>query len=212
MSISTLILARHGATGLNLMRPFVLQGRSIDPELSELGIKQAEALANAVADLKPQALYSSSMLRAVQTADAIAKTTALTVEKVHEIIECDIGTWEGLTWEQVKERYPAEHAHFSAEPGETPYLGGESFAMCRDRALPVLQKLAVRHADQTWVVMCHNVVNRALLAHWMGIPQKYARPLPQANCSFNVVEFHDGKAQVRTIGSALHLSGLLPPD
>ena len=88
MTNGTLILARHAATGLNLQRPFVLQGRSMDPELSELGKKQAEALAGAVSNLKPLALYSSSMLRAMQTAETISNRTGLAVHKLDEIVEC----------------------------------------------------------------------------------------------------------------------------
>lgn len=212
MNATTLILARHGATALNLRRPYVLQGQNMDPDLDELGRKQASALAGALQTLAPAAVAASPMRRAVQTAEVVAQQFGLTVDRVPEWIECDIGIWEGRTWDDVKQTHPEEYARFLADPGETPYLGGESFAMVRDRAAPAIEAFVRRHGGEVVVAVCHNIVNRALLAHWLGLPQRYARPLPQSNGGYNVIEFHGDKATVRTIGAAHHLSGLLPPD
>src|SRR5205823_3711312 len=69
------------------------------------------------------------------------------------------------------------------------YLGGETLPQVRDRVLPAIGRIVAAHPGGTVVVVGHGVVNRVLLAHWLGLPLRYSRQLPQDNAGYSVVEF-----------------------
>ena len=208
---TTLILVRHAATESNLRRPYVLQGHRVDLELAPLGDKQADAVAGALADKAIDAVISSPLLRAMRTAERIAARHGLEVRPEPELREADVGEWENLGWEEIARRWPEACAAFQEDPSRHGYLGGESFSDVAQRALPVFERLAESHPAKTVVVVSHNVVNRALLAHWTGIPIRYARKIPQFNAGVNVMRLAPGDARVHTVNAAEHLAGLLPP-
>ena len=209
---TTLVLVRHAATAANLARPSVLQGSSRDNDLDELGVRQASAVAEALALMPLAAVYSSPLKRAARTATAIAERHGSEVQTVDALAEVDVGVWEGCSWEQIVRRWPVEHDAFLSRPSRNGYLGGECFDQVRDRCLPACEALIRRHPDRVVAVIAHNVVNRTLLAHWMAVPLDFTRRIPQVNAGYNIVVFRDGVAKVRTINAAAHLSGLLPPE
>lgn len=212
MSETVLLLARHGATTCNLRRPYVLQGQSVDHELDDLGVQQARCLAQALAGFEIAAVYTSPLLRAARTAAIAAAPHSLEPRTVDEIKEANAGVWEGKSWDEIGATWPKERAAHDEDPGANGYPGGETFGQVRDRSAPAFEALARRHPGQTILAVSHNVVNRALVAHWTGIPLKYARRIPQYNAAYNVVIFDNGSVKVRTINCAGHLAGLIPPD
>ncbi len=204
--MTRIYLVRHGATAANRETPYRIQGRGSNRPLDEVGLAQAEAAAGALASLPIAAVFTSPMLRAVQTASAIAGRFALDPETVPEITEADVGRWEGLTWDQAAEKDPEQVARFLADPGTVPYPDGESFRDVQGRVTPAILALAARHPGGRIVVVGHNVVNRAFLAPWLGVPIEKARGLRQANGGISVVVVEkDGKAVVETLNSTLHL-------
>jgi broad specificity phosphatase PhoE len=212
VSETILLLARHGATTCNLRRPYVLQGQSVDYDLDVLGVQQATALAEALAGQTLAAVYTSPLLRAARTAAIAAAPHSLVPIPVDEIKEANAGLWEGKSWDVIDSSWPAEKTAHDNDPGVNGYPGGESFGQVRDRSAPAFQAMAQRHPGQTVLAVSHNVVNRSVLAHWTGIPLKYARRIPQYNAAYNVVVFENGSVKVRTINGAGHLAGLIPPD
>jgi broad specificity phosphatase PhoE len=209
---TTLILVRHGATPSNLMRPYVLQGQGVDHDLDPLGVRQAEAAAGVLGEFEIAAVYASPLKRAQQTALAIASRHSLRVETLPAIIEADVGRWEGMAWETLPEVWQSARQLHDEDPSIHGYPEGENFAQVRDRCVPAFESLAHRHAGQTVIAVGHNVVNRVCLAHWMGLPIRYCRRLPQNNAGYNVVMFRGSAVKVMTINASGHLSGLLPPD
>lgn len=202
------VLVRHAATDANLKKPYVLLGRNTDPPLGDTGQRQAAAVAKALAPYSLSAVYTSPLKRARATADAIASLHGVGVTVVPELIEGDLGEWEGKDWDLVKERWPAEFAAFLEAPDQVPYLGGESYTDVCDRAAPAVAAIARAEIGRSVAIIGHNVVNRALLAHWLGIPLRFARRLPQNNAGFSLIR-HDGvNVQVRTINLAAHLDGI----
>lgn len=190
----------------------MLQGQGVDQDLCDLGVRQARALAEHLADQPISAVYASPLRRARQTAEIVASRFGLEPEVVVEIQEADAGLWEGLSWEEIRARWPVEQAAHDADPGAHGYPGGESFCDVRDRSAPALESLAGRHPGRTVLAVAHNVVNRAVLAHWTGIPIQFSRRIPQNNAAYNVVVFPRGAPKVRTLNAAAHLAGLIPPD
>lgn len=210
MSKTELILVRHGATPANLTQPYRLQGLRPDSRLAETGKQQAQALGKALARFGIATVYASPLVRSRQTASFVARSRNLPVVIEKGIIEADIGDWTGLTWPEIERRWPRECQAFHQAPQRHGYLGGENLADVRRRALPAVQQLIARHPGQTIAVVSHGVVNRVLLAGWLNLPLRYCRQIPQDNAAFNLIEFNQGKARVRTVNAVSHLLGLLP--
>lgn len=207
MQATRIYLLRHGATALNRAVPYKLQGRRTDHPLDEVGREQARRAAAALAHLPIAAAYSSPLLRAVETAAAVAEPHALEPIAVTDLIEGDVGRWEGLTWDEARDQDPEWHARFHERPGTTPYPDGESFEQVGRRASAALADLARRHPNGRIVVVGHNILNRAVLAGPLGLSIDQARSIRQANGGINVLD-HDGdRIQVITLNACLHLDG-----
>lgn len=200
-----LFLVRHGATANNLAHPPKLQGQRENPPLSPTGRAQADAVARYLGHFPLAAVYSSPLVRARETAEEIARPHQLQVEILPALIECDIGRWEGLSWDQVRKDDAEAHRLFHEDAGQHPYAGGENLTQVNDRAAPVILEICRRHIGRPVAIAAHNVVNRAFLAHLLELPLKHARRIPQENCGVNVLRWRDGKLNVLTINSVEHL-------
>jgi broad specificity phosphatase PhoE len=126
------------------------------------------------------------------------------IEVVDELVEADIGLWTDLSWPEIADRWPDESQLFHQDPEEHGYLGGENLAQVRARTVPAMERLIARHSGESLLVVSHGAVNRVLLAHWMGMPLRFARKIPQDNAGINLVEFQSGHVKVRTINAASH--------
>lgn len=207
--MTTLILARHGATAANLRRPYPLQGLRPDSDLAPEGAAQARAAGLVLRTYGISKIYSSPLRRARHTARLIAEATRAPIGEEPGLAEADTGLWTGLTWQEVEARWPGESRAFHDDAEAHGYLGGENLRDVRDRVVPVLDAILARHPRETVLVVSHGVVNRVLLAHWLGLPLRFARRLPQDNAGFSVVEAGAGTPKVRTINQSAHLGGLL---
>jgi broad specificity phosphatase PhoE len=202
---TTLYLVRHGATDANLQRPYVLQGRGMDLPLNERGLRQAQCVRKLFERTAIAAIYSSPLRRAFQTAEAIAEPHRLDVATIDALIECDVGRWEGMAWEQIRVEFPREYADFQRDQSQFPYLGGETYRDVSLRALPVLAELLERHAGRSIVAVAHNVVIRACVATLLGIPLVRAKDVNQGNGSVNVLRWENGRTDLVTLNSVFHI-------
>ena len=206
MSPETVVyLARHGATDLNLKVPIRLQGNQIDGPLASTGIEQATALAETLREVSVDAIYSSMMLRARQTSEIVAASHQLTPQPIAGLQEISVGQWEGLSWAEIQARYPAEFQAFFDNPAEVPYLGGECYLDVLARARPAFDELVTKHAGQTIVIVTHNVVNRVLLADFLGLPLTRAKFLHQSNCCYNEIRCRPGITDVHSVNNDRHV-------
>lgn len=198
-------LLRHGATELNRLVPYRLQGRRSDPGLDDVGQEQARRAAGALARAEIAAVYASPLRRAMETAGIVGAPHALEPEGVAGLMEAEIGRWEGMTWDEARAADPEWYETFHHDPGRTPYPGGESFADVAVRGTAALLELAGRHGGAEIVVVGHNVLNRAVLAGPLGVPIEKARGLRQANGGINVLDVEGGKITVEACNCCLHL-------
>ena len=204
--VTWLYLVRHGATEANERVPYVLQGNGMDLPLSPAGERQAQAVAEFLPQFPIRHVYSSTMLRARQTAEKIARRLDLTPGVVPELHECDVGEWEGLDWKTIKERFPEAHRKFVDDPGENPYLGGESYSDVLKRTKPALERLLDAHPGESIAVVAHNVVNRAFLSHLLGLDTRLAPKIAQANCCVNLIRRRAGqRMELLTLNGVFHL-------
>ena len=166
--MATLILARHGETDWN--RDGIWQGHG-DPPLNELGRSQARELAGRLADVEIDALYSSDLRRAYETAEIVSRAKGLEITADSDLREIDIGAWSGLTRAQIEERFPG----MDRQDGET----SEAFDA---RAVGALHRIAEAHEGEHVLVVTHGGVVRALERSVLGEPRDVL-----ANCE--LVEF-----------------------
>jgi broad specificity phosphatase PhoE len=203
--VTWLFLVRHGATEANERVPNILQGNAIDLPLSPDGERQAQDVGSFLRRFPIGHLYSSAMLRARQTAESIARELSVTPTIVVDLHECDVGVWEGLDWQTIRERYPEEHRRFVENPAETPYYGGESYGEVLRRVEPAITRLLDAHAGQCIAIVAHNVVNRVYLAKLAGIDLRLAPKIAQANGGVNLICRRAGQTELVTLNALFHL-------
>jgi len=203
--MTRLFLVRHGSTEANERLPFVLQGCELNGPLTETGQRQAANLARGLRDFDIHAIYSSPLLRARQTAAAVAEGRKLEVIPVQDLRECSVGKWEGMAWDVIKSTQREAHDHFFADPVNTPHPGGESYRDVLNRAATSINDILAKHLGQNVVIVAHNMVNRVYLAEHVGIELKHARKLRQANCCINLLHHRAGKTELVSLNSVLHL-------
>lgn len=168
---TTIVLVRHGETDWNRERRW--QGHA-DRPLNETGRAQARELAEALADEPFDAVYSSDLLRAHETARIVAERKGLDVTAVPDLRETRFGSWEGLTDDDVAHRFPGLGRPEDAESREE----------MATRVLEAIRRIAETHPDQRVLVVTHGGPVRAVLHH-CAHPQ---RDEPIANCSVIWVE------------------------
>lgn len=154
--MTVLILARHGETDWN--RDGIWQGHG-DPPLNIVGRTQAAALADHLVDVDVDALYSSDLRRAFETAEIVAAAKGMSVIADRELREVDVGSWSGLTSAQIEVRFP----------GMT-YHDGESREAFDTRVIGALHRIASAHSDERVLVVTHGGGVRALQRHVLGEP------------------------------------------
>ncbi|GGU74156.1 phosphoglycerate mutase [Streptomyces cavourensis] len=180
-----IVLWRHGQTAWNLERRF--QGTT-DIELTEEGVAQARRAARLLASLKPDAVVASDLRRAAATAAELAAVTGLTVSHDAALRETYAGVWQGLTHEEIVERYGDEYAAWKrGEPVRRG--GGELETEVADRAAPVV----LEHADKlpaggTLVVVSHGGTIRTTIGRLLGLEAHHWEGLGGlTNCCWSVL-------------------------
>ena len=154
------LLLRHAQSA----DPTVFHGAESDVGLSPLGRQQAELAAVYLASLRPDAVVSSAMRRAIETATPIALACNKTLDTEPDLHERRVGSMSGMLAQQLPDGpWPTTLRRWVA--GETSYApdGAESFDDIRDRVLPVWHRLTMQHADRTLVVVAHGIVCKVLL-------------------------------------------------
>jgi broad specificity phosphatase PhoE len=200
-----LYLVRRGATDNSVAHPPRLQGCGSNLPLSAVGIEQAARMAHLLRERPIAAIYSSPLLRALQTAERIGQALTLSIELIEALTEVDVGQWEGRDWGEIERNEPEAFLRFVNDPATWPYAGGESFGQVQQRVMPVISQLLEQRAGQSFVVVSHNVVNRCILAEVMGLPLSQARTIPQENCGVSLIRRREGKTSLITLNSAFHL-------
>ncbi len=169
-----LILVRHGETESNRLGR--IQGINDSP-LNETGRVQADAAARALLSDMPFVLYSSPLRRALQTARIIASRAGTRPVEIEDLIEMDVGEFEGLSGPQLRERFPDVMRMWDEDPASTVMPGGESLRDVRERAWSTVKSLAERHHSETVVAVTHNFTIHAIVCTALGMPLNGFRKL-----------------------------------
>jgi len=157
--VTQFLLVRHGETDWNRDRRF--QGHA-DPPLNETGREQSRALAEELAAEKLNAVYSSDLARATETAEIIARRLGVPVVVDAALREIDVGEWQGLTWPEVEERFP-EGARNWHERGHG-WERGETYEALGERVVGALRRIGAEHPAGRILIVGHGGTVRSVRA------------------------------------------------
>jgi glucosyl-3-phosphoglycerate phosphatase len=191
------VLLRHGQTIWNAEGRF--QGHT-DIPLDETGLAQAARVAGMLAALRPDAIVSSDLVRAVSTAQPLARLTGLVITLDKDLRERSGGLWEGLVGDEIRERWPVEHAAWNPPEGETREGVAERVTTALRRAADGLP------AGGLAVIVSHGAALRLGIEQILGLSLDVNGVLgPLSNCSWSVLGQRKGRWRLLE-----HNAGTLP--
>ncbi len=187
---TTIILVRHGQTAWNVSQVFRGQ---IDIELDETGLKQAELLGEYLSQRKLDAVFSSPLKRAVQTAEAIVRHHGLAVEIASGLNDINFGEWQGLSVQKVRTRFNKLFATWVSEPHRVSMPSGESLVDVHQRTLTVVNQMVYEYEGKVVVIVSHRVVNKVLICCLLGLDNSHFWDIRLDNCGMTTFELTDGR-------------------
>lgn len=213
--VTTLYLIRHGETEGSSVKRY--KG-SIDVPLSEKGIEQITKtsellfrnLKNAGLSLHSSylkdvhgteepgsggsmltAVYCSDLSRAVTSAEIIAEPYELQPVVVPGLRERNFGLWEGLSFTEIKDKFPADFEAWAGNPLKYSPVEGESTIKMKERVINALDSILSKHKGENIAIVAHGGSNRIILCHIMGIPLENIFRIEQDFAAVNIIEFWD---------------------
>jgi len=201
-----LCIVRHGETAWNAEHR--VQGQ-LDIPLNQLGLQQAEAVALALRGESFDAIYSSDLQRARQTAAPAAQMLSTAVRPDAGLRERHYGIFERLTYAEVKVKHAQDYARFAARDPDFDFRTGESLRDFSQRSLAALTKIAGAHPGGHVLVFTHGGVLDELYRHVKGIATGAMRDFGIPNAGLNRVEFEPPQWRIGAWADVAHLDGAL---
>lgn len=162
--MTTILLARHGESDWNRAKRW--QGHA-DRPLTDLGKAQAQELANRLAETELDAIYSSDLERARETAEIIARSRGLTVAALPGLREVDVGSWSGLTRAEAEQRFPDAFRRWAA--GGEGWDDGETYEQLSKRVIGAIHQISTEEPGTRVLVVAHGGSIRAVHASALGV-------------------------------------------
>ena len=187
-------LARHG----EVVNDGVYNGQT-DVDITEEGIRQMERLRDRLKEKNLAAVYSSDLLRTKKGAQIIAQPHGLGPEYFREFREMDFGRWQGLSYAEVMEQYPADMQQWMNDLEKFRIPGGESIADMRNRAIPKLQELIEQHRGREFALICHGAMNRVILAEALHLPLAHLLRMEQDYGCLNIIGYSPSWTAVKLV-------------
>ncbi len=202
--VTKIYLIRHGETEDADEKRY--KGH-IDVPLSKNGIEQIKRVAKFVSgeagkrgcsvgagcprpdDLK--AVYCSGLSRAVKSAEIIAEPFGIRPVIVEELKERNFGAWEGMSFDEIRDKYPGAFGAWADNPLRFSPMGGESTIDVSERAVKIFDELAGRHEGESIAIVAHGGINRVILCELLGIPLENIFRIEQDYAAINVIEKWD---------------------
>lgn len=204
--VTRVLLIRHGETEWN--KQGIFRGIA-DVPLNGRGARQAEAIGKTLAGTGLRAIYASRLVRASDTAQAIASRQASGIAVTPEDAFVDIhrGEWEGLTHDQAREKYPELYKRWFASPQDVRFPGGDSLRDVQRRARAALDRIARELAGSELAVVTHHVVIRALLCSLLDLELSHFRRFEAYPGSITEARFEYDHWVLYRLNDVCHLGG-----
>jgi probable phosphoglycerate mutase len=182
MNATRIIAIRHGETAWNVDTR--IQGQ-LDIPLNTMGRWQASRVAQALAEESIQAIYASDLLRAWETAGAIAQATGLPLQANEGLRERGFGDFQGKTFAEIEALWPEQSRQWRARHPDWAPPGGESLIALRARIVSAASELASRHLGEQIVLVAHGGVMDVLYRAATGQPEQAPRSWQLGNAAIN---------------------------
>jgi ribonuclease H / adenosylcobalamin/alpha-ribazole phosphatase len=196
------LLLRHGQTPMSVQKRYA--GRS-DAPLTDVGLQQAAAAAKHLASAGLDVIVTSPLQRAVRTAEEVAGVTGAPLVTDEGFRETDFGAWEGLTFAEVRERWPAELRTWLADPDAAP-PGGESFAAVSNRVTEALHRVLTGRQRQRILIVSHVTPIKTLVAAALLAPPAALFRMHLDVAALSEIDWYsDGPAVLRSFNDTSHL-------
>lgn len=175
-----------------------------DVDLSPTGIRQCEAVAAYLQEVPLAGVYASDLTRTRRGAEIIAQGRPVAVEAYPEFREVHFGIWEGLSFQEIMERYPEELQQRFRDLANFRIPGGESLQDLKARALPKLQELIQRHQGEAFLLVAHAGINRVILCEALHLDLQYLFHLDQAYAGLSIIDYFPDLAVVRLVNGIFY--------
>ena len=210
--VTTLYLIRHGETEGGEVRRY--KG-TIDVPLSEIGVRQMEQVSKYIVEKGGKgglmsAVYCSDLTRAIRSAEIVAEPHSLKPVIISSLRERNFGLWEGMSFDEIREKYPLEFDAWADNPLKFSPMEGESTLAMRDRVIQAMSEIMENHNKENIAIVAHGGVNRIILCHILGIPLENIFRIEQDYGAVNIIEFWNkypvvkflnGSSSVESIGN-----------
>jgi len=150
-----------------------------------------------------QAVYTSNLSRAVRSAEIIAADYGVQPIEIPDLRERSFGIWEGMTFSEIKEKYPEEFEAWANNPLRYSPIKGESTIGVKDRIIPSLTRILDNHKGENVAVVAHGGVNRIILCHFLGIPLENIFRIEQDYAAVNIIELWEKYPVVKLINGGV---------
>ena len=208
--MTEIYLIRHTQAEGNLYR--MMQGQW-DGDVTELGLKQIDALAERFKDIHIDAVYSSDLYRAWKTATAVTRYNGLEIIKTPLLREINMGTWEALFFGNTWHEHPEMAHKFVFDSDNWIVEGAETFQDVKDRVYPELVRIAEAHDGQRVAVVSHGVAIRCFLSVVLDKPLSDVNALPICrNTSVSKFTYDNGQFTLEYLNDSSHIDSLVVPE
>jgi len=200
------LLLRHGQTPMSVQKRYAGLSPKTDAPLTDTGVRQAVAAAKRLASAGIDAIVASPLQRTVRTAEEVAAVTGVPVLTDEGFRETNFCAWEGLTFAEVRERWPSELTTWLADPSVAP-PGGESFDQVSERVTAALHRILAERAHQTVLIVSHVTPIKTLVAAALLAPPAALYRMHLDVAALCEIDWYaDGPAVLRSFNDTAHLS------
>ena len=206
LQTADVVLLRHGDTRLSPERRFSGVG-SADLALSAAGREQAQRAAGS-ALLRGHAfteVLTSPLTRCQETAQIVAAALGVSIVVDRDLREMDFGVWEGMSFDEVQDRYPEDLLRWKQSARATPTGSSETLAAVVDRMGTAAERIASRYAGASVVAVTHVTPMKALVAHALGAPPDALFRMELSSACFSRITYTGGEASLRLFNDTSHL-------
>jgi broad specificity phosphatase PhoE len=203
--VTRVYLVRHGQTEWN--KNLTFRGR-IDIPLNETGHREAEAVAEALKHRNIGAIYTSPLKRSTDTALPTARFFNLEIVRVPGFIDISYGDWEGLTFNEVQQRYRDQYTKWEKRPDLVRFPKGETLDEVRERSFCAMRAIVRENPGKSILIIPHRVINKVLLCAVLGLSNSHFWEIRQDTACVNLIEHCRDEFVLSMMNDTCHLRGI----
>ncbi len=198
---TTIFLVRHGQTDSNIKD--IYMGWSAE-ELNNTGFNQVQQLASRLARQPIAAVYTSPLQRTMTTSRMLSKPHRLSPVIVQDLIEINLGNWEGLHISEIKQKWPEQFNIWRSDPSNITIPGGESLNSVTERSTQALQQIAAVNKDKNIIVVTHEIVIKVIVPFVLNSTNSIYRRFVVDNASLSIITVKNDNYRLKTLNDTAH--------